>query len=209
MELQYFGGNCVRVSAKKASVVVDDNLAALGSKSITKPDDIVINTNSNIIEAPNQGRIMIGQPGEFEVSNISIQGIAARAHMDATGKKATIFKILADDIRLVITGHIYPELSDSELEAIGTVDVLVIPVGNSGYTMDAIGALKIIRKLEPKLIIPTHYSDSKLTYEVPQQDLATALKEMSMEAGEPVAKLKLKSTDLPETAQLIVLEQTA
>lgn len=209
MELQYFGGNCVRVSAKKASVVVDDNLAALGANAITKPDDIVINTNSNIVVTSKQGRILIAQPGEFEVSNISIQGIAARAHMDAIGKKATIFKILADDIRLVITGHIYPELSDSELEAIGTVDVLVIPVGNSGYTLDAVGALKMIRKLEPKIIIPTHYDDGTLKYEVPQQDLATALKEMSMEAGEPVAKLKLKSADLPETAQLIVLEKTA
>lgn len=209
MELQYFGGNCVRVTAKKASVVIDDNLASLGAKSVTKPDDIVINTNSNVVETPEHGRIMIAQPGEFEVSNISIQGIAARGHMDATGKKATIFKILADDIRLVVVGHIYPELTDSELEAIGTVDVLVVPVGGSGYTLDAVGALKIIRKLEPKIIIPTHYDDGKLKYEVPQQDLPAALKEMSMEPGEPVAKLKLKSADLPEATQLVILERAA
>lgn len=208
MDIQYFGGNCVRITTKKASVVVDDNLAEMGAKSITKPDDIVINTNENIIKAASSDQLTIAQPGEYEVSNISIQGTAARAHMDAGGMNATIFKLQADDIRLVVIGHIYPELTDDELEAIGMIDVLIIPVGGGGYTLDAIGALKVIKKIEPKIVIPTYYNDKSLKYEVPAQDLQVALKELAMEPAQTVQKLKLKSAELPETTQLIVLEKS-
>ena len=56
------------------------------------------------------------------------------------------------------------------------VDVLFVPVGGNGYTLDAIGALKIIKKIEPKIIIPTHYADKAIKYEVPQADLDEVMK---------------------------------
>jgi len=143
------------------------------------------------------------------VSGVSVIGIAARAHMDEpNAKTTTIYKVVIDDIKIAITGHIYPELSDDQLESIGTVDVLLIPLGGSGYTMDATGALKIIRKIEPKIVIPSHYADKVLRYEVPQQDLEGALKDLAMEPKERTAKLKLKSANIPvDGTQLIILER--
>ena len=119
MEFQYFGGNCVRISTKDAVVIVDDNLSELGKKSQTKSGDIVIFTGAHA-DTHVDTKITIDQPGEFEVSKISIMGISARAHMDEENQKtATMFKLVADDIRVLITGHIYPELSDDQLESIG------------------------------------------------------------------------------------------
>jgi L-ascorbate metabolism protein UlaG (beta-lactamase superfamily) len=208
MELQYFGGNCVRIAAKKAAVVVDDNLAQLGAKSVTKAYDITLVTNTELIKGTPEAHLTIDQPGEYEVSNVSIQGVGARAHTDEESKQnATIYKLTVDDIRVAIIGHIYPELTDAQLEAIGVVDVMILPVGGSGYTLDALGALKVIKKIEPKIVIPTHYADSKLKYEIPSVELSHALKEMSMEPAETVTKLKLKHSDLPENMQLIVLER--
>lgn len=208
MEIDFYGANCFKIVSKKAAVVVDDNLADLGGKSIVKAGDIAVFTMAS---HPSVGetRLLIDQPGEYEVANVSVQGIPARAHMDEEGKQtATIYKITVDDIRIAVTGHIFPELTDDELEQIGTVDVLLIPVGGSGYTLDAIGALKIIKKIEPKIVVPSHYADSKLNFEVPQQDLEGALKDLAMEPKERVSKLKLKSADLTmEGTQLIVLEK--
>lgn len=207
MELQYYGANCVRLSTKKAAVIVDDNLAALGIKSQTKPGDIALFTTAHGKPAV-AIKIIIDKPGEYEVTNISIQGIAARAHMDEAGKKtATIYRLVLDDVRIAIVGHVYPELSSSQLEALGTIDVLIVPVGGNGYTLDSIGALKLIKEIEPKLIIPTHYNDKALKYEVPQQSLEDALKGLSMESTEPVPKLKIKSGELGETTRLVVLER--
>ncbi|HUP26731.1 MAG TPA: MBL fold metallo-hydrolase, partial [Candidatus Limnocylindrales bacterium] len=153
-------------------------------------------------------KIIINQPGEYEVSGMSVQGIAARAHMDEAGQQtATIFKIMNDDVRVAILGHVYPELNDNQLEALGTIDVLIVPVGGNGYTLDGIGALALIKKIEPKIVIPTHYEDKSVNYEVPQQPLEEALKGLAMEPGEPLPKLKLKSGEFPETTQLVILER--
>jgi len=207
MELQYFGANCVRLTTKKAGLVVDDNLADLGAKSISKKGDIQLYTGTH--GAPdNEPKLIIDQPGEYEVSDISMQGIAARGHMEEEGNmSSTIYRVVADDIRLAFLGHIYPELNDDQLEAIGTVDVLVLPVGGSGYTIDAVDALKLIKKIEPKIIIPTHYDQKGIKYPVPQLDLDAFLKELAMEPKERVQKLKLKAGDISDITELIILEK--
>ena len=204
MELQFYGANCVRITPKKATIVIDDleNMA-------TKNGDIALFTGKHGTPK-NETKIIIDQPGEYEVSDASVQGIAARAHMDEdkSGHTATIFKVIAEDIRVAVLGHIYPELNDEQLEALGRIDVLIVPVGGSGYTLDGIGALKLIKKIEPKIIIPTHYADKAIKYEVPQAALEDVLKDISMEPKETVPKLKLKSTELlGENSQLIVLER--
>ncbi len=208
MELTYHGANCVRIVTKQVHIIVDDNLKALGLPTISKPGDILLYTGTNLKQESKEPKLVIDQPGEFEVSSVSIQGIATRAHIDeADSQNATIFKLIINDIRVAVMGHIHPDLNDNQLEAIGTIDVLIIPVGGNGYTLDAIGALKIIKKVEPKIIIPTHFADGKVKYEVPQAELDDALKNMSIEAKETVDKLKLKSSELPEAMELIVLSR--
>lgn len=206
MEIQYYGANCVRIVTKKAAIAIDDNLAELGLKSITKPGDIALFTGKH--ESPaEEVKLIIDQPGEYEVSDISIQGVAAKAHLDEAGLNATMLKIISEDIRLVITGHIHPDLTDSQMEALGTVDVVIVPVGGNGYTLDAIGAAKVIKELAPKLVIPTHYDDKSIKYEVPQSPLDEALKVLALEPKESAGKIKIKASDLAESAQLQVLER--
>ena len=84
MDLQYFGGNCVVLSSKGVRLVFDDNLAGMGAKSITRAEDVALFTaaHGSATVAP---RLLIDGPGEYEVSGLSIHGIAARAHMDPEG----------------------------------------------------------------------------------------------------------------------------
>lgn len=206
MELQYFGGNCIRIWTKKAQIVVDDNLEQLGLKSITKPADISLHTHAGI---PSQdAHFTADMPGEYEISGVVMHGIGARSHMDDEGKKsATIYTITADDMKLAVLGHIYPELSEVQVEAIGLTDIAIVPVGNNGYTLDGAGALTVIKKIEPKVVIPTHYADKAIKYEMPQVELAEALKSLTMEAAETFDKYKPNRADWTDTAKLIVLKR--
>lgn len=206
MELQFYGANCLRIITKKAQIVIDDNLDSLGLKTITKLTDISLRTFSGI--PAHDSRFSADMPGEYEISGVVIHGVAARAHMDPADKhSATIYTIAADDIKVAVIGHIYPQLSEEQLEQIGLVDVMVVPVGNSGYTMDGIGALKIIKQIEPKVVIPTHYADKAIKYEVPQIELDEALKGIAMEVSETLPKYRPKIAELTDTAKLIVLER--
>jgi L-ascorbate metabolism protein UlaG (beta-lactamase superfamily) len=207
MELQYYGANCLRLSAKKAQIVVDDNLAQLGLKSVTKPADISLRTNKSLPPQP-ESAFSAEMPGEYEISGIIIHGIAARAHMDEEGtKNAVIYTVAADDTKVAVIGHIYPELNEDQLAAIGMVDVAVVPVGGNGYTLDGTGALNILKQIEPKVVIPTHFNDRAIRYEVPPAELADAVKNLGMEIAETVAKYKIKPADLSDTTKLVVLER--
>jgi L-ascorbate metabolism protein UlaG (beta-lactamase superfamily) len=206
VEIQYYGANCVRIVTKKAAITIDDNLAELGLRAVTKPGDIALFTGSHAKPAVDV-KLSIDLPGEYEVSDTSIQGVAAQAHIDESGQSATMFKIIGEDIRLVALGHVHPDLSDQQLEDLGTVDVLIIPVGGSGYTLDSIGALKLIKKIEPKLVIPTHYADKAIKYPVPQTELEEALKVLAIEAKETTDKVKIKAGELGDVTQLLVLER--
>ena len=208
MDLQYYGANCVTITTKNARVVVDDNLADIGGKAVLKTGDIALFTG--VHQAASQtAKIVIDQPGEYEVSGVSMYGIAARAHMDEENKKnTTMYKLVVDDVRILITGHIYPELSDAQLETIGMVDIMIVPVGGNGYTLDAVGALKVIKQVEPKMIIPTHYDIEGLSLPVPQQPLEEALKVLAMEPKETTTKLKIKGSELAEGTNLVILERS-
>lgn len=206
MEFQYHGGNCITVSTKQTTIVVDDNLAELGLKPVVKPDHIALYTS--MPKSLPQARLVFTDPGEYEASEISIFGIAARAHMDEPDQQtATIYKLQYGDLKVALVGHIHPDISEDHLEELGAVDILCIPVGGNGYTLDGVGALSVIKKIEPKIVIPTHYEDARISYEVPQQPLDEALKGLSMEPKETLSKFKPKPADFSESAQLIVLER--
>jgi len=207
VELQYYGANCLRLSAKKAQIVIDDNLAKIGLKSVTKPGDISLRSRKDFPNHP-EASFTAEMPGEYEIAGVVIHGIAARSHMDEEGQhNAVIYTVEADDTKVAVIGHIFPELSEDQLEQIGLVDLVVIPVGGNGYTLDAVGALKIIKQIEPKVVIPTHYNDKAIKYEVPQTELADALKNLGMEVSETVAKYKIKPAELSDATRLIVLER--
>ena len=208
MDLQFYGANCLSVTYKGTRIIIDDNLGELGAKSVTKPDDVVLFTFTSPKDGGSTARLTFDSPGEYEVSDVSIIGIAAKAHMEESGQNATMFKLIVGEQSILFTGHIYPELSDAQLEAIGMVDVLVVPVGGNGYTVDPVGALKLIKAIEPKLVVPTHYTDKSLKYPVPQQDLAAALKEIGMEPKETVSKLRIKPAELSDVTQLVILEKS-
>jgi L-ascorbate metabolism protein UlaG (beta-lactamase superfamily) len=151
VDIEFFGANCVRLTTKKATIVVDDNLAHIGGKSITRPGDVTVATQ-DVLAVAATDQLAIRTPGEFEIMGVSIHGIGTRAHIDEPGKKtATMYKFVAEGSHILVTGHIFPELDEAQLDAIGRIDVMIIPIGGNGYTLDPLGAVKIIRKIEPPL----------------------------------------------------------
>ena len=208
MEIQFRGANCIHIATKEAVVFTDPVVG--GVKVKTDKASAVIATQKALLGEHKEDVFTIDTPGEYELSGVSIHGIPARSHMDEEGKEnAVMYKVMTSDLKVLVAGHIYPKLTDEELETIGTVDVLVIPVGGNGYTLDATGAVAVIRAIEPKMVIPTHYKDNGVKYEVPQSELKLFLDELGVQAHNNEDKLKLKGGNLPEVMMVTVLNRTA
>src|SRR5665213_675837 len=110
MDLQFYGANCINLTHKGTRIVIDDNLADLGAKQVTRSEDIALFTGSH--SDVDSARRVFDSPGEYEVADISVIGIAARGHMEEAGQLgATMFKLVTGELSILVTGHIYPELN--------------------------------------------------------------------------------------------------
>jgi L-ascorbate metabolism protein UlaG (beta-lactamase superfamily) len=205
MEIEYFGANAVIIKSGNAVITVDPKLNSLGVKNLPVKDTIELVTHRRFAVDDNQ-KILIDGPGEYEISNVSIKGIAAQQHIDEDGTRATIYRVIVGGYRIAIMGHIDPKLDEDQLESIGVVDIVIIPIGGGGYTLDAHAAASIVKHIDPKVVIPTHYYDKGLKYEVPQQELEAFTKELGSVTHETTAKYKLKAgSSLADTLTLVHL----
>ncbi len=208
-EIEYKGANSVIISTKKAKIVVDPNIAPYGLKNPSVNGCVELVTEDRFAFDKNSASIFIDGPGEYGVSGFDISGIAARRHIDADadGKLSTIYRIEIEDARIGIVGNIWGKLSDEQLEGLGLIDVLILPVGGNGYTMDAVAAASLVGHVEPKVVIPIHYADSGIKYEVPQDELSRFVAELGAEK-EMASKYKLKSiSSLPVKTTVFELER--
>lgn len=209
-EIEYKGANGLVITAKKTTALIDPKISVSGLKDLFVKDAVEIATEARFAKNSKDARLCIEGPGDYEIGDFSVKGIAALRHID-TGdddKKTTIYRVEVGDVRLVIFGNIAPKLSENQLEAIGVVDIMVVPVGGGGYTLDASSAAALIRQISPKIVIPTHYADNNVSYEVPQDTLEIFTKELGAPV-EKVAKYKLKmSSALPESLTVVEITRS-
>lgn len=210
MEIERKGANCVILTVKKSTFVVDPKLSGYGLKDQAAGATAELLTQSGFAAPGGEETVIIDGPGEYEVHNCSIKGIAARIHSQPAdaAKEATIYRMDFDDLSVAVLGHVQPELTEDELEAIGVVDVLILPVGGNGYSIEPKEAVSLVRTIEPKIVVPTHYAEEGVSYEVPQLPLEEFLKELGGKHEEPTPKLKLKAGVLPETMTVFELTRT-
>jgi L-ascorbate metabolism protein UlaG (beta-lactamase superfamily) len=208
MEITYRGGNCVEIAVKKETVVIDGGLSALGLKDSIAKEGVYLATQVGFNPSKVDESLRIEGPGEYEVRNVSIKGIASQRMIELNDdKKATIYRLVIDGVSFAIVGHVRVPLTEDELEKIGVVDIAIVPVGGGGYTLDGHQAMKVVKQLEPKVVIPTHYADSALNYEVPQNGLDEFIKEMGAE-NETVTTYKVKGAVLPAQLTLVEIERS-
>lgn len=208
MEISFLGMNCVRLTAKDLAILFDPYSSKSGLPAIKVTNDVTL-VSQVTTEIPEKSGMVLDSPGEYEVKGAMITGVPARLHIDGPeehSNNATIYSVVLDGVHVGLLGNIAPDLKDEQVEALGTVDVLVIPVGNHGLTLDATSAAKIISQLEPKYVIPTHYDDDGVKYEVGQAKLDDFLKEIGSHP-DPQPKLRVTNRDLPLETTVVVLQR--
>lgn len=208
-EVEYKGANSVVISTKKAKIVIDPNLSIVGLKNQPVNGVIEIATEERFVVKNPDVKLLIDGPGEYGVSELDIRGIAVRRHIDteAEGLLSTMYRIEVDDSNIGIIGNIHGKLSEDQLEGLGLLDVLIIPVGGNGYTLDAVDAARLVRTIEPKVVIPIHYADSAIKYEVGQDELALFVKELNVPV-ETVGKYKFKPAAAPATLSIVEITRS-
>lgn len=210
MNIQWFGQSCFRFEAKEGSVLIDPFSKEIGLRPPKIKDDIVLVTHKHYdhsnVEDLSEGSFLIDTPGEYERKGIYIRGILSY-HDKSNGTERglnTIYIIKAEDMVICHLGDLgQDKFNDHQVEEIGDVDVLMIPVGGK-YTIDYKDAKEIISQIEPKIIIPMHYRVKDLNIDIDGPE--KFIKELGL-TPEKVDKLKIAKKTLPvEEIKLVTFE---
>lgn len=204
MDISYLGSGSVRISGRSIEIVTDPQP---GLKA--KANVVTLSAPAEVVEGGYgliDGAVVLQDPGEYEVKGVHINAVPARLHIDESGRRGTVYSISVDGINVVVLGNISGKLDDSQVEPLGQIDVLVVPVGGGGLTLDAEGAAEVVAQLEPTWVVPVHFDDGVTKYPVPQASVEAFLQEMGTKP-EPVNKFKVGAKDPSLDTQVVVLNR--
>lgn len=210
-DIEYKGGNTVVLATKGTTVVADPKLSVVGLKDINTKDLVELATEERFIVRNPDAKLVVEWAGDYEFGDFSIHGASARRHIDAGSSEmlSTIYRIGIGETNVALLGNIDPKLSEDQLEALGVIDILILPVGGGGYTLDATSAAAVVRQIEPKVVIPVHYADDTLKYEVPQDTVDTFIKELGAPVEESGGRYKVKgASSIPAVLTVVTLNRT-
>ncbi len=210
MQITWYGHSCFRLRGRNGTVVTDPFGDELGYTMPRLRADIVTVSHdhpdhANVKAIRGTPRIIDG-PGEYEIKGIFVIGIPSYQEETShhAGVRNTVYLFDLDGVTVCHLGDLRRVPTQSQIEELGYVDVLLIPVGG-GSTLGAAKASEVISVLEPKVVIPMHYKTSFLKG-LKLQPVSLFLKEMGLKEITPQDRVTIAKTALPSETQVIVME---
>jgi L-ascorbate metabolism protein UlaG (beta-lactamase superfamily) len=214
MEITWYGHSCFRLTERGMATVVCDpyDHNAIGYGPLKLKAEIVTSSHDapghNNLDAVKGVTHPITGPGEFEIGGVFITGVQT----DGPGKKSkdvvrnTLYVFDYDGITVAHLGDLRTVPTQAEVEALGTVNVALVPVGGGG-SLNAAKAAEVVSLLEPNLVIPMHYATPDVK-KVQLDSLNKFIKEMGLNADavQKQPALKVTRSSLPDETHVIVLE---
>jgi len=211
MEINWYGHSCFRLTERTLATVVTDpfNHQVVGYDPLKIKADIVTVSHDapghNFVGVVKGTSHVIRGPGEFEIGGVFITGVQTDGHSKQdTGKPSnTLYVFDYEGLTIAHLGDLRQVPTQAEVEALGSVNVVLIPVG-SGGGLNAAKAAEVVSLLEPNIVIPMHYATpaTKLTLD----PLDKFLKEMGLGIPETLPTLKVTANNLPEETRVVVLD---
>lgn len=209
MEIDWFGHACFRLRGREGTVITDPYGKDIGLSFARPRGDIVTISHEHPGHSYTQGvkgdPKVIDGPGEYEIKNVFVTGVPS-AHDKKGGKergKNTIYVFDIDGLAICHLGDLGHVPTQAQVEALGNVNVLLVPVGGVS-TINAGEAAEIVSMLEPQIVIPMHFAHPELKFKLDPP--AKFFKEMGIKSPESVASIKVTKDSLPKETQVVVLE---
>ena len=210
MEITWYGHSCFRLTQRRMTTIVTDPYEgeAIGLPPLKLKADVVTISNDtpghNHTRAVKGARHILTGPGEYEIGGVFITAIRTpNKKRKTTSGPNTLFLFDYNGVRIAHLGNMQNIPSQAEIEALGTVDVALVPVGG-GNALTASQAAEVISLLEPAIVVPMHYGLSHPALKL--APLSHFLKEMGVEQATPQTTLKVTPNSIPQALQIVVLE---
>ena len=212
MEITWFGHSCFILNERGLATVITDPYDALatGHSPLSIPGEIVTISHNkpghNHVAAVKGDPFVISGPGEYEIGGVFITGLQTNGHTTPIemDERNTMYVYDFDGIKIAHLGGIDRLPNQSEVEELGNVHIMLVPIGGNS-TLNAVQAAEIVNLIEPNIVIPMHYMTE--TSIIKLEPLNKFMKEMGLSNIEPLNSFKVTSPrNLPDETQVVVLD---
>jgi L-ascorbate metabolism protein UlaG (beta-lactamase superfamily) len=217
MKIKWYGHAAFRFTTAKGTRIIIDPYesgsfnGALSYGKISDEADIVITSHDhadhNYVKDIPGKYILIDKEGSREIKDVKIINIPV-FHDNKAGKERgrnLISVIAADNLVVAHLGDIGHNLERGDLQKIGKVDVLLLPVGGF-FTIDAAEARGIMTEINPSITIPMHYKTPKCAFPIaPVEDFTKGQKNVRMLKE---SEIEIKKETLPPHPEIIVMQHS-
>lgn len=155
------------------------------------------NTGAIEAEHPESGKetFIVPHAGEYEVQGVFVTGVTAKRK---DGTPHTIYRFDVENMRIAYLGAIDRPLTEKEIDALGPIDILIIPAGGKDV-LSATQAAEVVAQIEPRMVIPSYVGGED------GYGTADALKRELSCPSEEASKLKITRAQLPEEDMKLVI----
>ncbi|MDE6471534.1 MAG: MBL fold metallo-hydrolase [Clostridia bacterium] len=177
MKIEWLGHSCFKLTESTGTTIVTDpfDKEIVGYEMANTSADVVTcshqHKDHNAIVRIDGEPLVLSECGFWEIKGVDISSMRSY-HDDKLGKKRgenKIFKFRMDGVDLCHMGDIGEECTVRLADGIGSVNVLMIPVGGN-YTIDAKQAKKYVDIMMPDVVIPMHFKTSKSEVDIEKLD---------------------------------------
>jgi len=211
MEITWYGHSCFRITDRGQATVVCDpyNNEHVGYQPLKLKADIVTVSHDapghNNMDAVKGSEHIIDGAGEFEIGGVFITAVQTASGGKKIKDKSrnTLYVFDYEGITVAHLGDLLEVPTQSEVEALGTVNVLLLPVGG-GNSLNAAKAAEVVSTIEPNIVIPMHYATDAA--KVKLEPLSKFLKEMGLGKIDALPSLKATRSSLPQETKVVVLD---
>lgn len=210
MEITWYGLSCFRLTERGLATVVTDpfDSKVAGFSPLKLRADIVTVSHEapghSYLSAVKGASHVLNTPGEFEIGSVFITGVQTNGHKRSEEEpRNTLYVFDYEGVTVAHLGDLRRVPSQTEVEALGTVHVALVPVGGGGG-LNAAKAAEVVSLLEPGYVIPMHFGISASLIKL--APLSKFLKEMGLGNVEPQPSLKVTRNSVPEDTKVILLE---
>ena len=216
MEITWHGYACFRMTERGSITVVTDpydksagdDLGRLKADVITMSRKAGGGLSANAVIGAQRGDVkQVTGPGEYEIGGVFITGVAMKPRGEkAEAARTTAYAFNFDGLNVVHLGGLAFVPTQAQIDALETVDVLLVPVGGGAEGLTPAQASEVISLIEPSLVVPMSFRAEGLTPKDQLDTVAKFLKEMGLSDLKSQESLKVTRGQLPENTQVVLLD---
>lgn len=168
MKIKWFGHSCFMLTAETGTKIVIDPYHNMLGYKLPEIDAHIVTTSHDHSDHNNIGAVKgdfvhIKNSGTFFQEGIGIKGVQT-FHDNVSGAergKNIVYNFTLDGLNVCHCGDLGHLLNLDQINEIGRVDILLLPVGGR-FVLDASSAAEVMNQLNPAVVIPMHYRTKAL-----------------------------------------------